>query len=1376
LRSWIKQNQVLMSSSPSEEPFATPPGVRVATLPTDGVSLAGLTALVRADQAKRWRGGERVRVEDYLAQYANLSACPDAVLDLVYAEFVLREDLGELPLADEYLKRFPAHAEALRRQFDLHEALREQSISALSGSSDSGVTEVFASAATSPAAGVSQMPMLPPVSDAGEVQTRGDESSTWSQSEALSRSSVVVPGYEVLGLLGKGGMGVVYKARQIGLDRIVALKMLLRAEHAGPVERQRFKTEAEAVGRLQHPHIVQIHEIGEHDGLPFFSLEFCGGGSLDKKLTGAPWLPREAAALVETLARAVQAAHQKGIIHRDLKPANVLLAEDNTPKITDFGLARKLDEAGQTASGAIMGTPSYMPPEQAGGKSKELGPAADVYALGAILYELLTGRPPFKAATPLDTILQVVSDEPVTPTQLHSRTPRDLETICLKCLEKEPARRYASAAALAEDLRRFQAGEPITARPIGPLARCWRWARRNPLLAASGLLVASCLLGGTAVSTHFGLRAEQARQAEAERAVTEAEAKQVAERARRDALRQLIDLSGASGLAAAHDGDHSLALLWFARAVQLAHDEPDQQELNRVRAANWLRHVSLPQETFALTDFQQHRDRVHSLQFSPDGGYLLTRTSTDGCLLWDWRRGCQVALPRSVEKPHAAAWEPNKGLLAVADQKGRIQLLAPPDFQPVEKVMASGEVSVLAFSRDGQRLAWGGSDGARVWDRGSREYASPRLPHPAAVQTLSLSASGRLLVTSAGDQKARVFRLGVDKDEPLFPPVPHSRPEHGLAHGGPGPVAPRFAAGDQVLLTIENIAQGRHRLVWRSALTGKLLTARVAPPGQEFLTAFAVSPRGDRVAAMWEDRGWLWDSQTQRVLAAIETGGRSNWCEDVVFTPDGKTLITVGHNMLAQFWSVEERPNGALVAAFPPILHPMKLVRVVASPDGQHLAAALWDGTIYQWVLPAGVPRAYSLPAGGATLPVLSPDGRFVLPGGTTFRNGTQLSTRIHDATTGKAAGPILAPGGILLNAVFDPEGMRVATASSTAHTIGDRNVRLFEPAGKSGNVQVWDWRTGKRLAGPIATPSEPRGLAFHLNGRTLAVVCADYRVVLIDPGSGTIRANLDPGIRTRPLNANLWWGNGEARFSPDGRFLVTWEMAAPVHVWDADTGELLNVLAHDERVESVAFNPTVPELLATAGRDSVARVWDLRTGRPLARLSHPSQLSRVRFSPDGSELLTSCSDGMLRVWDWRAGELKEGLALHASALMDFGFTANHRWLATLSLEDLQVTDWRSKTPASPRWLLGKNVQVALAMPAGDSRVIVGGFSGSLEAFDLKAMTSPASGPAEELTALAELAAGRRILSQGSVVPLNSSEWSQRWRRLKGDRRSGPQE
>jgi serine/threonine-protein kinase len=308
-----------------------------------------------------------------------------------------------------------------------------------------------------------------------------------------------IPGYEVEGVLGRGGMGVVLKARQVRLNRPVALKMLLAGGCAGPHELARFQREAEAVAALRHANIVQVYDVGDHEGWPYFTMEFVEGGSLAQKLAGVPQPAHQAATLAATLAQAVHAAHQGGIVHRDLKPANVLLTADGTPKITDFGLARRLEGgAGLTQSGETLGTPSYMAPEQAQGKTPVVGPAVDIYALGTILYELLTGRPPFRAETAVETIRQSISQDPVPPSRLNAKVPRDLETICLKCLHKDPARRYATAAALAEDLYRFQRGEPIAARPAGVLERISKWVRRRPTHAAmlaAGLLLAAALVG-----------------------------------------------------------------------------------------------------------------------------------------------------------------------------------------------------------------------------------------------------------------------------------------------------------------------------------------------------------------------------------------------------------------------------------------------------------------------------------------------------------------------------------------------------------------------------------------------------------------------------------------------------------------------------------------------------------------------------------------------------------------------------------------------------------------------------------------------------------------------------------------------------------------
>jgi tetratricopeptide (TPR) repeat protein len=432
-----------------------------------------------------------------------------------------------------------------------------------------------------------------------------------------------VPGYEVLEVIARGGMGVVYRARQVRAGRVVALKMIFDPGRPEPEQLARFQAEAEAIAGLRHPNIIQVYEVGEYDGLPYFSMEYAEGGSLARRLAGAPLSAREAAALLEVLARAVHAAHEAGVVHRDLKPANVLLAacgpvpDDRphaayVPKIADFGLAKRLDvDRGHTRPDQMLGTPAYMAPEQALCQHRQVGPAADVYALGAILYEVLTGRPPFRAETPLDTALLVVTEDPVPPRRLQPTLPADLETICLKCLRKEPGDRYARALDLADDLRRFQAGEPIRARPVPAWERALKWARRHPTSAALAGAVLLAVLGGTSGAVFYGLyKGQQAADREREAA---AERRQLGRRQRVELLRaQGREAEDAGNLDAARDR-------WAAALALLDGDgSPGAEDLRRSLEEHRDRADAQLREDAARRDL---RDRLE--QFDRDCGEVL---------------------------------------------------------------------------------------------------------------------------------------------------------------------------------------------------------------------------------------------------------------------------------------------------------------------------------------------------------------------------------------------------------------------------------------------------------------------------------------------------------------------------------------------------------------------------------------------------------------------------------------------------------------------------------------------------------------------------------------------------------------------------------
>jgi hypothetical protein len=486
----------------------------------------------------------------------------------------------------------------------------------------------------------------------------------------------VPAGYVIERELGRGGMGVVYLARQTRLDRPCALKMILAAEHAGAAQRERFETEAQAIARLQHDNIVRVYEIGEHHGQPFMALEFCAGGSLDRKLRDQQPTAREAATLVRALALGMQAAHEARVIHRDLKPGNVLLAADGTPKITDFGLAKKMDEDGATRTGSVLGTPSYMPPEQARGDS-DLGPAVDIYALGAILYECLTARPPFKAATPMETLRQVLDNEPVALRQLNPAVPLDLETIAHRCLRKEPERRYATARELAEDLEHFLKGEPIRARPVGTLERALKWVQRNAVVTALGSVTVLVLLAGVIVASYFAMLAQgeaaTARKAEDEATKQTGIARAKAAEAERQLKRSEL-------------GEYAGLLAQAQREFQLGNG---MRALRLLESCQWnLRHVEFRQlwtRCNSKQTFRGHIGPVFCVAFSPDGKRIVSGGQDRMLKVWAADKGQELlSFPAPHRKVSSVAFSPDGTRVFGWDIAGKVLAWSATDGKPTD--------------------------------------------------------------------------------------------------------------------------------------------------------------------------------------------------------------------------------------------------------------------------------------------------------------------------------------------------------------------------------------------------------------------------------------------------------------------------------------------------------------------------------------------------------------------------------------------------------------------------------------------------------------------------------------------------------------------
>jgi hypothetical protein len=717
-----------------------------------------------------------------------------------------------------------------------------------------------------------------------------------------------IPGYEVLGVLGRGGSGVVYKARHVPLDRTVALKVIRAASPAGGDVVARLHQEARALARLQHPNIVQVHDVGLHGDQPFLAMEYVAGGTLADRLTGQPQPPAQAAALVEALARAIHAAHRVGIVHRDLKPANVLLSfaagpggsatDYGLPKITDFGLAKHTyGEAGLTQTGLVMGTPSYMAPEQAQGLAWASGPACDVYALGSVLYHLLAGRPPFRGSQPIEILMQVVHQEPPPLRSLVPQVPRDLETICLKCLEKDPHRRYASAEALADDLRRFRTGVPIQARAAGPAEVAWQWARRNPAAAAWMVVLMLILLVGFPALTMLVRSRLQAPDTNPPKdrappvqipdhpAAPPADAAgQLRPPAEQQAARQALD----RGLALCKQGEVGPGLLWMARGLEDATRAGDAelQGAARVSLGKWGPRLSLPGPRVRLPG------AVGAAAFGPDGRTALV-ASGGTARRYDVVTGRPVgptlqpfSSTRGVNLIELVAFSPTGRTALTATADGSVSLWDLTTGRPASAsfVPGQGPVQAVAFSPDGKVLLTGGADGVvRLWDRVRGRALGQPLRHQGPVSGLALSRDGKTVLTGSADGTARLWDAATGR--PVGQRLMHRGKVLAVAFGPDG-------------RTVLTACQDGTIQAWHAA--------SAQPRGRPFrpaggIRAAAFSPAGGAVVVVSGDRAVrVWDWRTGSALGPLL--GHAEAVQAVAWAPDGRTFLAGCRDGTAQFW------------------------------------------------------------------------------------------------------------------------------------------------------------------------------------------------------------------------------------------------------------------------------------------------------------------------------------------------------------------------------------------------------------------------------------------------------------------------------------------
>ncbi len=1036
-------------------------------------------------------------------------------------------------------------------------------------------------------------------------------------------------GYELLRLIARGGMGAVYEARQTKLRRTVALKMILAGRFASDEEVRRFYHEAQAVAQLDHPGIVPVYEVGEVEGQHYFSMGYVAGGNLEARARQGPLPPSQAAALVEAVAEAVAYAHARGIVHRDLKPANVLLDRDGQPRVTDFGLARHLHADGRlTAKGQVVGTPNFMPPEQATG-SADVGPAADVYALGALLYYLLTGRPPFHAATPLETLRQVVEQEPVAPRQLNAAVDRDLETICLCCLHKEPGRRYAGARALADDLGRFRRGEPIHARPVGRLERLRRWRRRNPAVAALLAALFAVLVAGLAlVSWQWGEAVGQRRLAEqktrdeanaradAERFADEAGRKTLDEaRARVQAQRYAAGLLLERGQGLCSQGQYAGGLLWLAQALDATPAEADDlRDSLRTLLGGWSRQLCPCRLVL------EHPAGVKAAALSADGRFVAT-TCGDTAQVWDADTGQRIGPAlKHTARVRAVALSPDGRLLLTGGDDRAAHLWETPTGRPVGGPLAhGGAVEHVAFGPDGKVALSAGKDGtARLWDTATGTALGEPLSHTDVVRAIAFSPDGRLVATGSNDATARLW--DAPGGRPHGEPLRHEGAVRGLA----------FSADGRQLMTGSNDKTAR---LWDVATGKSLLVLHHGKP----VPGVAIRRDGLAVATASEDQtAREWDARTGQPIGPPLL--HENEVARVAYGPDGRLLLSAPWGGQVRLWEAgTDRP------AFAPLRAGGELTTVALGRDGTTLLTASDDHTARLWRVPRSLlSMSFPRQPQAVLVTAFSPDGATLLAAG-----GKQ-AWLYRTATGETVAGPLDHSAAVIAGAI-SPDGCTVLT--------GDYD----------GSAWLWDAATGRRLAGPFRHPDPVWAVAFRPDGKAFATgsghsVERDGHMVGVgearvwDVASGEV-------IQSAPRHARDVIA---VAFTPDGRTLVTASKDSTARFWDAATGAAVGaVVRHNGWINALAPTPDGRAVL-TGSDDTTARLWSVPDGAPLGPpLRHTRPVKAVGVSADGRLLLTTSEDATAQLWEARRGQPAGEPMRTPAPIQSAAFSSAGRALAT---------------------------------------------------------------------------------------------------------------